>query len=125
MVTPRTAIGLVAAAFLGAAAPAAAHHALIMFSPDKELVLTGTVKEFRYQNPHVVVQVLVPGSTENVEWTVLTEAPSELEEAGINRNSLQPGEQVTMRVRPAKSGVRSGWLLDIRKQDGTILRVDD
>jgi hypothetical protein len=125
MITSRTTIWLVAAAIVGAAAPAAAHHALIMFSPDKELVLTGTVKEFRYQNPHAVVQVIVPDSTQTVEWTVLTEAPSELEEAGINKNSLRPGEQVTMRVRPAKSGVRSGWLLDVRKQDGTVLRVDD
>jgi len=116
-----------AGALAGAAAwPAFAHHAAsLMFSPDREVVLTGTVKEFYYRNPHSSIQILVSHDGRNVEWRIVTESPNELKKSGIDETSLQPGEHVTVRARPAKTGGSSAWLLDVRKADGTVLSVDD
>ena len=62
-------VAITAVALTGAAAfPAFAHHAApsVMFSPDTEVVLTGTVKEFRYSNPHGSLELLVPRGGQNV-----------------------------------------------------------
>jgi len=122
----RALVTVMAATILGAVGPASAHHAAdVGYSADKELLLTGTLKEFRYSNPHAVIQLVVSGSGQAVEWTVLTESPIELNKSGIEKSTFQPGEPVTIRVRPSKSGNAVGWLLDVRKQDGTFYSVDE
>jgi hypothetical protein len=96
-----------------------------MFSPDREVVLSGVVKEFRYTNPHSSIQILVQRGGQDVEWRIITESPNDLEKAGIDATSLRPGEKVTVRARPARTGGASAWLLDVKKADGTLLSVDD
>ena len=112
---------------LGATAlPALAHHSTVMFDKDQEVKLTGTVKQFTYANPHAFIQLVVPqpeGSA--VEWRIATEASVALSRAGIERKSLQSGEQVTVRARPLKGGQPGGWLIDVTKADGTVLDPDD
>jgi hypothetical protein len=114
-------------AVVGAAAlPAFAHHAAsLMFSPDKEVVLTGLVKQFRYINPHATLEIQVQRGGQNVEWRIITESPNDLEKAGVDETSLRPGETVTVRARPSRTGGLSAWLLDVKKADGTVLSVDE
>src|SRR4051794_4188760 len=116
-----------AVGLLGAAAlPALAHHSTVMFDRGQEVKLTGTVKQFTYANPHAVIQIVVPqpeGSA--VEWRIATEASIALGRAGIERKSLQPGEQVTVRAHPLKGGQPGGWLIDVTKADGTVLDPDE
>ena len=116
------AIGLLGAAVL----PAFAHHSTVMFAKDQEVKLAGTVTRFTYTNPHAFIQIMVPqaGGTP-VEWRIATEASVALGRAGIERKSLQPGEQVTVRAHPLKGGQPGGWLIDVTKADGTVLDPDD
>src|SRR5437660_3353985 len=60
-------VAITAGALTGAAVmPAFAHHATsVMFSLDQEVVLTGTVKGFRYSNPHSTIRILVPRGGQN------------------------------------------------------------
>jgi len=116
------AIGLLGAAVL----PALAHHSTVMFDKDQEVKLTGTVKQFTYANPHAFIQIVVQqpeGSA--IEWRIATEASVALGRAGIERMSLQPGEQVTVRAHPLKGGQPGGWLIDVTKSDGTVLDPDN
>ena len=109
-----------------AALPALAHHSTVMFDKDQEVKLTGTVKQFTYANPHALLQIVVPQSEgSSVEWRISTEASVALGRAGIERKSLQPGEQVTVRAHPLKGGQPGGWLIDVTKADGTVLDPDD
>ena len=105
-----------------AAIPASAHHSGAMFDDAKEVVLVGTIKEFQYTNPHSWIQILVPreGGGE-VEWSIETAAPIVLLRAGIRPNSLRPGDKVTLRTHPLKSGGPGGNLIDVKKEDGTVL----
>jgi hypothetical protein len=77
-------------------APALAHHAAptVLFAPDKEVVLTGTVKEFRFSNPHASINLTVTQPGDPAEWRIFTEAPNDLEKAGMDQTSLRPGERV-------------------------------
>ena len=116
------AIGLLSAAAL----PALAHHSTVMFAKDQEVKLTGTVTQFSYTNPHAFIGIMVPrpeGSP--VEWKIATEASVALDRAGIEPRALQPGEQVTVRAHPLKSGQPGGWLIDVTKADGTVLDPDE
>jgi Family of unknown function (DUF6152) len=126
--TNRFATRLVAAtALLSAVAlPALAHHSTVMFAKDREVKLTGTVTQFSYTNPHAFIAIAVArpeGSP--VEWKIATEASVALDRAGIESRALQPGEQVTVRAHPLKSGQPGGWLIDLTKADGTVLDPDD
>ena len=50
--------------------PAMAHHSFTMFDAQKQMTLTGTVKEFQWSNPHCWIQLLVEESGQAAEWSV-------------------------------------------------------
>src|SRR5262245_65505093 len=118
---------IAAVGLLGAGAlPVLAHHSTVMFAKDQEVKLTGTVAQFSYTSPHALIRIMVPrpeGSP--VEWRIATEASVVLDRAGIEPRALQPGEQVTVRAHPLRSGQPGGWLIDVTKADGTVLDPDD
>ncbi len=107
-----------------AASPTAAHHTASMFAADKEIVLSGTVKQFQYTNPHSWIQVLVPGDAgAPVEWSIETQAPVVLLRAGIKPTSLQPGDKVTIKLHPLKDGGAGGEMVEVTKEDGSIISL--
>ena len=114
-----TAVALVGVSVL----PVSAHHSGAMFDSGKEVVLVGTIKEFQYTNPHSWIQILVPrqGGGSEVEWSIETAAPIVLLRAGIRPQSLKPGDKVTLRTHPLKNGDPGGNLIDVKKEDGTVL----
>lgn len=115
---------LVAISVIAGIAPAVAHHSDAMFNSDKELVLSGTVKEFQYTNPHSWIQLIVPAASgAPVEWSIETGAPIVLLRAGIKPTALQPGDKVAVRVHPLKDGGAGGSLIEVKKEDGSILSL--
>jgi hypothetical protein len=98
-------LGLAAAVTLVAAAPAQAHHSPVAFESQKTVTLVGTVKEFRWQNPHTWIEVLVPNDQgQEVLWAIELTSPTYLVRAGWKSNTLRPGDRVTVVGRPLKSG---------------------
>jgi hypothetical protein len=110
------------AALTGLAAPAAAHHSVAMFDFSREVVLTGTIVEFQYTNPHSWLIVAVPNEDGTMtNWGFEAEGPSTLMRRGIGRNSLPPGMEVTVRGRPMKDGRPAAAWIDVTLPDGTVL----
>jgi len=102
--------------------PAFAHHSFAMFDRDKQISVTGTVKEFQYTNPHSWIMILVPGPDGKVvEWGFESEGPSTLLRNGVKRSSLTPGEKVTATAFPMRDGRPAGALIKIDKADGTVI----
>ena len=114
---------MLAAVTLAAAVPAAAHHSASMFAEDKEITIEGTIREFQYTNPHSWIQVVVPGEGAPVEWSVETQAPIVLLRAGIKPTALMPGEKVSVRLHPLKDGGPGGEMVEVKKQDGTLISL--
>lgn len=101
---------------------ATAHHSTAEFDYSKEVVVTGTVKEVQWTNPHSFLQVLVPGGDgKTVQWAVEIGAPAINVRMGWRKDSVKEGDKVTMYVAPARDGRPYGTLRYLTFEDGRRL----
>jgi hypothetical protein len=116
-------LGWSAALTLAAAVPVLAHHSPAAFEAQKTITLTGTVKEFRWQNPHTWIEVLVPDERgRDVLWNFELTSPTYLIRAGWKSNTLKPGDKVTISGRPLRSGEPgSAIFMSVTLADGRTL----
>jgi hypothetical protein len=101
-----------------------AHHSAAAFDTRKEVTVNGTVKSYKFANPHVQLTVTVKkddGST--VDMDVEAGAASVLNGLGFTRSSLKVGELVTVTGNPAKENPDTHMLgKDLyKKADGSFL----
>jgi hypothetical protein len=90
-----------AAALLAPAVPTAAHHSNSAYQVDQIITLEGTVKEWRWMNPHTWLILTVEGDGGKAEeWAVEGRPPGILGRAGWSSTILQPGERVTVHASP-------------------------
>ena len=115
-------VRLLAAASLVAAMPALAHHSNSAYQVDQIITLEGTVKEWRWMNPHTWLYLTVKGADgKEQEWAVEGRPPGILGRAGWSSTILEPGETVTVHASPAKNGDPEGIIARVTKADGTVL----
>ncbi|MBN1238497.1 MAG: hypothetical protein JXB36_08335 [Gammaproteobacteria bacterium] len=100
------AIGAVTAGLLGTA-PATAHHSTAAFDSERVVKIEGTITQFRWINPHASIKIdgVAEGDYKDGVWTVEMTAPNVLINQGWKRNSLQPGDKVTMFVNPLRKPI--------------------
>jgi len=115
----RASMGVVLAAVVGAASPAAAHHSFAMYEPTKTLTFKGTVKSFQWTNPHVILWVLVQpadgGAAQDRSFE--TTSPGVLTRNGWTRQSLKAGDRVSVTFSPLRDGSRGGGLNSVTLLD--------
>ena len=107
--------GLLIAGALAGALPALAHHSFAMFDFTKVITITGTVKEFQWTNPHVVLWVNVEGKDPkhpDVWWLEMT-SPGNLTRTGWNRKALNAGDKVEVELNPLRDGKLGGALIKV------------
>jgi hypothetical protein len=94
-----------------------------MFNQRQIITLEGTVVEFQWTNPHAFIELEVPNGRGQppVHWSIELNSPNNLRRQGWSRNSLHPGDRVTLRMAPLRSGEPGGLFLDLVKQDGVTL----
>ena len=122
-------IGLMFAAAVLAAAPAFAHHGAGVFEPEKKVTVSGTVTDFQFVNPHVLVYMTVKGSDgKDVQWGGELTSPNRLarDERAVkwHKEILKPGDTITMTGHPARNGAPMMDILKIVDKQGTVL-IDD
>lgn len=99
----------IALAALLSGVSASAHHSFAMFDSAKVTTLRGTVKEFRWVNPHVALFVQIDGSSAPDKlWAVELTSPSNLKRRGWSRTTLKTGDKVAVDVNPLRDGKRGG-----------------
>lgn len=86
--------------------PAGAHHSFaVFFDETRPMTIEGTVKSFRFTNPHGTIVLEVPqGAGPPREYRVETNAPAVLQRRGWTRSSLKAGDRVTIAGWPARDG---------------------
>jgi hypothetical protein len=73
-------------------------------------------------NPHTWIGVNVDdGKGGKTLWAFVGRAPGVLSRAGWSKNSIKPGETITVDFSPAKDGSKTGLVARVTKADGTIL----
>jgi hypothetical protein len=87
------------AAMLTMLAPAHAHHGWSEYDSTKVLTLSGVIKESGYEHPHGHVVLDASGKV----WQVVLAPPSRMENRGLPRDSLKPGNKVTVVAYPNRS----------------------
>jgi hypothetical protein len=98
----------------------AAHHSFAAEFDDKQPVrLEGTVVKFEFMNPHSWVHVNVknPDGTV-VQWAVETGSTNALFRQGWRKDSLRPGDHVTIDGYRAKNGTNTANARTVKLPDG-------
>ncbi len=104
-----------------AAVPVLAHHGGAEYD-SKTIVLTGTIKEFQFTNPHSWIQVDVKDETGKVvEWNVEWGSPNTLTRQGIHPSSFPVGAKGTFKVHPVKTGAPIGSFVGVKFEDGSTV----
>ena len=106
--------------------PATAHHSFEMFDSSRTINLTGTIKDFQWTNPHTWTWVDVPNDKGGIDtWGIEGMSPNYLARRGWTKNTLKPGDKVTITVFPLKDGLKGGTFLHAMLPDGREMVMFD
>lgn len=116
--------GLIAAALVALPGAVFAHHSFAIFDPDKTVTVVGTVKDFQFYNPHVWLDMIVldANDTETL-WSLEGSSVIALYRNGWKKSMINPGDKVTVTLRPLKSGKPGGNMLTVTLPDGKVMKT--
>ena len=102
--------------------PLFAHHGNAAYDTGKSVTLKGTVTQWVWAFPHCMLQLEVTDDRDQVvQWTAETENPSSMIHFGWTKQSLKPGDQITVTVVPAKNGKPFGRIVEVVLANGQKL----
>jgi len=103
-----------------AAMPAWAHHSFAAeYDSSKSVTLTGQVTKVESMNPHARFYLDVKDDAGNVtNWEFELGSPNGLMRRGWTRNSLKPGDVITVAGSMAKDGSKLANAKTIKLSDG-------
>jgi hypothetical protein len=108
--------------FLMISAPLLAHHGGAAYDSEKSVTLKGTIVNFEWSSPHSQIHLDVTDEKGNVvHWNFECQPPSILMHAGWTKNSLKPGDEVTIVGRPTRNGAPIGIVSKIVFANGQEL----
>jgi hypothetical protein len=113
----------VAVAAMPVAGSALAHHSFAMFDQSKTVTIQGTVKDFRWTNPHVFIQVMVKNDAGvEEEYSIEMTSPEHLVRTGWKPGTLKAGDKVTLNIHPLRDGtIKGGQYLSGTGPDGPLI----
>jgi hypothetical protein len=115
-------VGLCGALILGIAGVAFAHHSAAGVDRTKTVTLVGTVKEFRWTNPHSWLHLEVANAGGGTDtWILEMNPPSFLVRAGWKANSIKEGDKVTVAAQPMRNGDPGGIFVSVTLASGQVL----
>ena len=102
--------------------PLLAHHGNSAYEMEKSVTIKGTVTQWIWANPHCILQLDVTDDRgQVVQWSAETENPSSMVHYGYTKQSMKPGDQVTVTVLPAKNGKPIGRIVEVVLPNGQKL----
>jgi hypothetical protein len=118
----RLVFGFVLTLALLAAIPAWAHHSMAGFDRAKTVTLVGTVKQFKWANPHSWIDMdVTDGKGGSTDWNVEMTSPAVLIRAGWKSSVMKPGDKVTVMCHPQQSGEPGCIFVSVTLSDGRTL----
>ncbi|HVY34662.1 MAG TPA: DUF6152 family protein [Caulobacteraceae bacterium] len=106
--------------------PALAHHSAAMFDPNKTVTLSGAVKDYRWTNPHAMIEVLtVNDAGAQTVWSIECSTPNILVRKGWGAHSLKAGDRVSVQVHPLRDGGSAGLIMALTTPSGAVLKDHD
>ena len=91
--------------------PLFAHHGAASFDTTKTVTVKGTVTEYVWTNPHVLVKMDVKDASGTVtNWVVEVWNPVTQANKGWTKNTFKPGDEVSVDVTAAKNNRPVGMI---------------
>jgi len=128
---PRINIGLqvallAAGALFSGSTPIFAHHGTAAYDQQKKVTLKGIVASFEWANPHCQIHLDVTDDKGQItHWNFEAQPPNILIHAGWTRNTLKPGDQITVVGTAAKNGSSIGIIQKVVLSDGQELTMEE
>ena len=100
-----------------------AHHAAAGIDRSKQVTQEGTVKLFKWGNPHAYMDVEVP-NTNGVGtslWSLEMTSPALLVGAGWKSTTVKAGDKVKFTANPFKNGDPGGIFISVTLPDGRTM----
>jgi hypothetical protein len=111
--------GVFGVALLLLADSARAHHEILAkFDNNKKVTLRGFVTDINWKNPHAHVFMDVRTGNKVATWAIELESPVDLEKAGWKRDSVKPGDGITVQGLAARDGSRQAWANSVVMTNG-------
>ncbi len=85
--------------------PVLAHHGRSNYDVSSTATVKGVVTEFEWINPHALIHLDATDETGKVEkWIAETNSPNILNRQGWTKNTVKPGDQITLVGHRVKGG---------------------
>lgn len=99
-------LAALALAVLTLAVPVLAHHGTSVYDTKHPVTVSGTVTEYRFVNPHVILYWDAKDASGKVQqWSAEIGAPNNLgRSVGWTSKTIKVGDQVTVTGNPSKNG---------------------
>lgn len=104
-----------------------AHHSYAMFDKRKSLVIEGSIARVEWVHPHAFVWMYVKKPDKPGEYDLFgfeTATPNQLKLNGWTKDSIKAGDKVSIRYFPLRDGRPGGYLIWVRRGDGSVLTSD-
>jgi hypothetical protein len=106
--------GCFALGVAAAALPALSHHSTSMYDRAAPITIEAEVVEFRWVNPHstlTVVETAASGTAPKT-WSVEMSSPGVLTRNGWTKRTFNPGDRITLKLGPLRSGDSGGIFME-------------
>jgi hypothetical protein len=103
--------------------PLLAHHGYAAYDMQLTKSIKATITSFSIMNPHSQMTADVKDANGNIEHWVIEGGvgPKQLHVSGWERDSLKPGDEVTIYYHPVKGEGHAGIFIKIVFPDGHVL----
>ena len=98
-----------------------AHHSGAGVDRTRTVTITGTVKEFRWTNPHSWIDLEVTDAKGTALWSIEMNPPPYLVRSGWKSSTLKPGDKVSVTLNPIRTGEPGGIFVSVALADGRVL----
>ena len=102
-----------------------AHHGSnVVYDLTKSITVSGTVTKFQFVNPHALIFIdVIDENGQTVEWLAGLPSASGLQgNEGWTRDTLKPGDEITITGSPARGGAPSLWTEQIERDGEPLLK---
>ena len=102
---------------------ALAHHSTSVYDLETVMVLEGVVTKYEWKNPHVYIFIETRGNGgDSLIWEIEASPPALMKRRGWSRDTLSPGDRITVRGMPARNPNRKMILgTSVRQEHGQEL----
>lgn len=90
-----------------------AHHSTAAYDLIHGTIISGVVAGFHWENPHAHLFLDVVGEVDAEHWTIEMESPSILQRLGWTKDTLKPGDRVSVigsRAKDQTFKMRAGYV---------------